>query len=242
MTIALGASTIATAAFPGSTTTTSGITTSASGSGFYVVVVTHGSTASTVSIADNKSNSYTHISQVFDTIQNYVDRFYCPAGTGGSGMTWSATLSPNNAAGIVVIPVELTGAAASSIFDSSSPAAKTGYLTPPISSNSFSAAPPSGGEMLLSILTTDVFSAGITFTIPTGFTLVQSNTVSSGNITGTAVAYQVITSNQTAQAVGWNDGSGNQYYIVSLDGLFGLSTSIAVPSFGPMPRQIYVMP
>jgi hypothetical protein len=223
MTIAIGASTITSASFPSSTTTTTGITTGAAGSGFYVVVITHGSTASTVAIADSKSNAYTQISQIFDTDQNYVDRFYCPAGTGGAGHTWTATLSPNNASGITIIPIEMTGAATSSIHDASSPAAVIVNQVAPVSSNSFSATPPSGGEMLISVFTTDYYFNPIAFTAPTSFTLIQSQTNGTSTLGGCAVAYEVITSSGTAQAVNWNNGTNGGNQTVTLDGFLGLS-------------------
>jgi hypothetical protein len=225
MTIAIGASTITSASFPSSTTTTTGITTAATGSGFYVVVSTHGGSASTVTLADNNSNTYTHISQTFDTSQNYVDRFYVANGAGGSGMTWTATLSPNNSSGIAIIAMEITGAATSSIHDASSPAAVTGAQTTPVSSNSFSATPPSGGELLVSVLTTDIYNSTISFNLPSGYTLVQSQTNSTTNIPATAVAYQVISSSGTEQATGWNYGSTNYNVIVTLDGFLGTSSA-----------------
>jgi hypothetical protein len=222
MTIAIGASTILNASFPGTTTTTAGITTAASGSGFYVAVGTHGGPASGVTLADSNGNTYTHQTQIpsAGTPTEWLDLFYVANGVGGVGMTWTVTLSPNNCSGMSIVPVEILNGALSSFHDASSPAAATASGTP-ANSNSFSATPPSGGELLISTYVTYA-DATATYTVPTGYTLIQSVTVSAN--LNMAVAYLVVTSSGTQQAVGWNNSVNTSLpNAITLDGFLGLS-------------------
>jgi hypothetical protein len=224
MTIAIGASTIANQTFPGTTTTTAGITTAASGSGFYVAVGTHGGSASGVTLADSNGNTYTHQTQIpsAGTPTEWLDLFYVANGVGGVGMTWTVTLSPNNCSGMSIVPVEILNGALSSFHDASSPAAATASFTP-ANSNSFSATPPSGGELLISTYVTYA-DATATYTVPTGYTLIQSVTVSAN--LNMAVAYLVVTSSGTQQAVGWNNSVNTSLpNAITLDGFLGTSSA-----------------
>jgi hypothetical protein len=224
MTIAIGASTIANQTFPGTTTTTAGITTAASGSGFYVAVGTHGGPASGVTLADSNGNTYTHQTQIpsAGTPTEWLDLFYVANGVGGVGMTWTVTLSPNNCSGMSIVPVEILNGALSSFHDASSPAAATASFTP-ANSNSFSATPPSGGELLISTYVTYA-DATATYTVPTGYTLIQSVTVSAN--LNMAVAYLVVTSSGTQQAVGWNNSVNTSLpNAITLDGFLGTSSA-----------------
>jgi len=113
MTIAVGQHTSVTSAFTNGLTTT-GITTSASGSNFYVFVGV--SSAGPPTVSDSKSNTYSLVTS--DTTGDFnginVYAFKCENGTGGA----SHTVTVNQAnVGMVVAFVEVTGAATSGSID-----------------------------------------------------------------------------------------------------------------------------
>ena len=210
-------------------------TSQATGSGFVVYVLQATGSPAIISLTDHFGNSYTHIAQVTDGGNRSIDRFYCQ-GTGGSGQLFTATASASTP--MSIFAVELTGAAAS-FYDSASPAVISGFAGPPYSSNSFSASPPSGGEMLLSLLSTEEFSASITYTYPTGWTSVSSITAGTAGYPAAALAMLAISSSGTQQATGWSDGSGGSQIAVTLDGFFG-ATPPAVAYLPFTQKQVFV--
>ena len=108
MAAALGQHTSAQAAFAASVTT-GALTTSATGSTFVVFVFGTGAVSS---VTDNNGNTYT-----LSAVTNYNGTLrsgyyaYCQNGAGGSGHTFTATTGGSN--GILILAVELTGAATS---------------------------------------------------------------------------------------------------------------------------------
>lgn len=160
MAAAIGASTafVTSLATPN---TTAAITTTASGSSFFVTFVT-GDTTTVTSVTDSKSNSYSLLASIVHTgaaLKTWV--YYTENGTGGSSHTFTATTSGNN---LQIAGIEVTGTAASSIVDVSNNTYETGG-TP------FNCAVTTtvADTLILAFIMND--SASGTFTINGGFTL-----------------------------------------------------------------------
>lgn len=98
----------------GTSQTTAGITTTASGSSFFVMFAT-GDSSTVTSVTDSKSNTYSLLTSVVDSNdghKNWV--YYTENGTGGSSHTFTVTTSGNN---LNIFAFEVTGGATSSIID-----------------------------------------------------------------------------------------------------------------------------
>ena len=202
----------------GATSLSTGAGTSqANNSGFVVYILQATSTPATISLTDNLGNTYTSIGQVTDGGSRSIDRFYC-AGPGGSGQVFTASASSSTPMSIFAL--ELTSAAAS-FYDSSSPAVNAGFAAAPYSSNSFSPTPPTAGEMLLSLLSTEEFASSITYTYPAGWIPVSSITAGTSGYPAAALAALAISASGAEQATGWSDGAGGSQVAVTLDGFFG---------------------
>lgn len=115
MTIAIGQKVLTQSPTAGSATTSS-ISTAASGSTFVIYVVVFPQ-AGTITVNDNKSNTYTQINTQTNPSPQPVTvaLFYKENGAGGAGHTFTAT----NASGtnFLVIAVEVTGGLTSGILD-----------------------------------------------------------------------------------------------------------------------------
>ena len=119
---AIGSSTAIVTTFQDPTTTGS-ITTTGSGSSFFVLFCS-GSGATVTSVTDSKSNTYTLLGSSTNTndgIKIWV--YYAENGTGGASHTFTVDMSGNS---LMVAGIEVTGAATASIIDASNTAYDTG--------------------------------------------------------------------------------------------------------------------
>lgn len=188
-TIELGASYANTV---GSGGTSDALTTAASGSTFVVALVFYNDQTS-VSIADSKSNTYTHIGSLTASGSGAgsVDLWYCQNGTGGSSHTWTPTFDGFNPC--LVLVVEVLGAATSGVLDQT-----TAWLydaSSPFTSNT-TGTTSQAAEMALAFTFTGA-TTGDTLTWGNGFT--QIGALSDGFCSG-ASAYKILSSTGTVQS------------------------------------------
>lgn len=204
---------------------TPAVTPATIGSAFYVVVVQRCATALTVSLpTDTSSNTFVRIgSQIASSTPMAVDRFYCANATGGAGYQVTATRAAG-AGSMSVFFVEMIGAA-SSPLDTSTQTTAFSQETP----GAQSLTPGVGGEMLVTLVTTDQFTPTISFTAPSGFTIQQSQLV--GNVNGAvgAIATNVVTA-ATSYNPSWTAPSNNN--IVVMDSFQGNANAISTPVSG----------
>lgn len=160
-----------------SSCTTAAVTSAASSSTFYVVGCTTGTPAATP-ITDSKSNSYSSIQQWTATFGGVIcQRSYKTNGTGGASHTF--TMSTTGTATTAIWATEITGADTTNSLDKS---AKGNDTVSPYDS------PTSGvltvaNELLMGFLIDNSVSGTCTYGAANGFTLVETQTSTSG-VTG----------------------------------------------------------
>jgi len=196
MSINVGAHTHAGALFGASSVTSGAITTQATGSTFFIGVGVY-SSANTITIADNKSNSFpqvgTNASFAPDN-QLQLAIFLCVNGSGGAGHTFTANLSPNSAVGLWV--VEITGGALSGILDQN-PAANSSTTDPYTSSVTGTLSQPN--ELLISQTLTYTSADGEVLNWGNSFTPLDAEGHGSDSVTG-GTAYRIVSSATTYQS------------------------------------------
>lgn len=177
----------------GTSVTTVGINTSASGSSFLIFIIDDAATSRVPS--DNKGNTASYV-QVGSTLTNWLgfgiqlSIWLCTNGTGGTGHTATATVSPS--ADVEAYLVEVTGGATASLVDALSSAFWNNDAATPFTSNNVVTS--NATDLLLAFTATDI-STPETLTWGNGFTQV----VADGNPAhfGGGIAKQVVTSTGT---------------------------------------------
>lgn len=141
----------------GTTLSTTGINTTASGSSFVIFIMDDAATSRAAS--DNKGNTY---SQVGTTLTNFLgfgvqaSEYLCTNCTGGTGHTATATLS--NTANAEVYLIEITGGATSSLVDALSSGFWNDDSATPFTSNNVVTS--NANDLLLAFTLTNGSSAG----------------------------------------------------------------------------------
>src|SRR5574343_667241 len=115
------------------TVTTASVNTGATGSAFFLFVQFEGGSTFT-SVTDNKGNTYTQIGTELTANSGAKSRiYYCQNAAGGTGHTFTATVSTNVA--ITLHAVEITGAKSASVLNPTPPAANDDLASPFTSNN-----------------------------------------------------------------------------------------------------------
>jgi hypothetical protein len=211
-----------------SITTASGQNTNASGSSFFVAVITDSTLPAVTGVTDTFGNSYTLISgspTVGSSLR--IDRYYCNNGTGGSNH--QATVSYGSASYATAFFLEITGGASSLILDQSSEGTNTS--TPPVNTgNIVLGSVPATGELLVGVMCT-AYSGTPTFADAgnPGLTLADSYT---GSYTPGALFTAVVNANGTYYG-SFSDGGAVQYRAATIDSFLGASS-------GPPPASYYL--
>jgi hypothetical protein len=101
----------------GTSATTTGVTTQATGSGFWISVGLNN--GRTYTVADNKSNTYTPLAAEFDwnSAGSSIRGYYVENGAGGAGHTATVTVSAGGATGITIFFAEILGGLTSGLLD-----------------------------------------------------------------------------------------------------------------------------
>ena len=211
MTIATGASTSAVSTTGVSSQQTGAVSTALSGSTFYVAISQFGASVIPINLpTDTAGNTYVRIgSQVTNGSSMAWDRFYCAGATGSATLkiTGNASAGTNS---IGVYFVEITGATASPL-DQSSGAGGSGTVAP----GSITISPSPNGELLISCMSAQDFTATIPFTAPSGFSILTSQTVGNNNQGNGALATDVVSASG-AYNPAWTSPTG-QFSAVILD-------------------------
>lgn len=173
--------------------TTVGINTTASGSSFLVFIIDDAATSRVPS--DNKGNTANYL-QVGTTLTNWLgfginlSLWLCTNGTGGSGHTATATVSPS--ADVECFLVEVTGGATASLVDTLSVAFWNDDNTSPYTSNNLSTS--NAIDLLIAFAGTDI-STPETLTWGNSFTAVTAD--GSPAHFGSGIAKRLVTSTGT---------------------------------------------
>lgn len=200
---------------------TAAITTSATGSTFYAVIWSNNGTGPTVTISDSKVNAFTRIGTQFTNSGNsgWIDRFYCPNGVGGAGHTMTpAGISGNFWTAAAFF--ELTGCSVTPLDQSN--AVYTGGSGNPFSSGNITIAPPTTGEIMVSLAMVMDGGANLTFTNSSGFTIQDQF----GNTGNTSMQYAIATDIVTAAntyACSWSVSATGLACVGIIDSFKGLA-------------------
>lgn len=215
---------------------TGAVNTAASGS-IFVISYEHEDIAATVTVGDNKGNTYTQVGGA--EIHNTGDAalsgcWYCVNGSGGTGHT--ATVTINSSARLLVEFTEITGAATSSAvdgtpagaYDTSSP-----YTAPAVTTGN-------ARDLLLAVLHGDSASNPATHDpnqgATTGFSIISATEETNGvaNWTG-AHAYLVVSSTGTYTS-GWTE-SGSA---VGVAWLLAFKEAPTGPTINTQPADVQI--
>lgn len=209
MTVAIGASAINVAL--GNPIATSGITTTASGSNFYIVAMANNGGVS--SIVDSKSNSYTQIASKQDTNNGrWIYLYECLNGTGGSSHTATLNAGDN---GFAIALVEVTGSDTTDPSETPTTDYNTGDAT-------MNCSVTTGADNELVLTAGFVTSAGNAIVLNGGFTGIDSGTSA---YVGGATAYKSVASASTAADPAWTQNGGGAFE--------GLSITVALKDGAP---------
>jgi hypothetical protein len=225
MSIGVGATQIIASSSLTGTATTTAVTTSATGSTFYVSVLRGDINVATTTVTDSKGNTYVQIgSDVTNTNNRTASRFYAKNGNGGSGHTITATSGTSTSSALTVFLVEITGANLTAPLDQSN-TNDSNFSAMPFTSNNITITPPSTGELLISTFNTTTFATALTFTETQGFTIQQQNVNGEINAPSGAIGTLIKTSAGTYNA-SWNDGSGGDASLIAvIDSFLGTSSA-----------------
>jgi hypothetical protein len=206
--------------------TTGTATTAATGSGFWVGILTSGTTPVISSVTDNKGNgNYPQIGTRYsDGGGIRLDEFLLPSGAGGAGMDWLVSYGGVASYG-TAFAVEITGMAATSPQDQRN--LNTANASPPLNSGNIVLTPPASGELILVLFSTEIGTAW-TYSDSgnpgTAGGIIQSQLNGAlSNPTG-LVAGVVVTSPGTYNA-NVSDGGGVFRRAVIIDSFLGASSS-----------------
>lgn len=202
-----------------STLTTSGVSTSATGSTFVLIVQVKGSISGTTPILDSKGNTYTlkttNTSGGFGNISQYI--YVCDNCTGGTGHT--ATTNFAAAASGSLNFVEVTGAANPSYDTSTTMGSNSALNTIPGAAITTTNA----NDLILSTIFTYSGGETINDTAHWNSIIDVTNTVGGGNgIVTNALSDQIETSTGTYQDT----------YVISLTGDYSGGVTIALKAAG----------
>ena len=230
MTIAVGQSTKGALVNSTSDVVTGSVTTAATGSSFYIGVITSGAVPAITSVYDAKGNTYTRINVSVSSGGVRVDEYLCTNGTGGSGHTFSVSYGGSTSYA-EIFAIEITGGASASLIDQVNHA--TGNTVPLNSGNAVLGAVPGTGELILSLFWTANNVSGMTFTDSgsPGTTVVQSQT--DGTLLNPAgcVGSAVVSVNGT-YSTNWTDAGAVKNRIVTINTFVGPSGQGAASSAG----------
>jgi hypothetical protein len=203
------------------------------GSGIYVSTSSFVGSAPTVTLTDSQGNNYAaagvHIAQIFNSNAGaYLDQWYIPPTSVTSGaltVSFASTVSLFDA---LMTIAEVLNANTTALITQSNHT-NGGFTAGPISSNTLTVTPPSGGTLLLSGFFSDL-GATATITETQGFSILYSNPNTGGAAPPVgALGGRTETTNGTYNA-SWNDGGSadRTAWIVAIP---GSSTS---PSTAPI--------
>ena len=188
----------------GSSVTTTGITTQASGSTYYAVWISTG-TFGTGAVSDSSSNTWVHsVNNVsFSGALRHIDVWTCQSCAGGSGHTF--TFNPQNGGAYVYFFIEVTGAATSSL-DQNQNAMGSGGGT---SISTTSVTTTSASELVLAML---AVTNDVTLSAPTSsFTLGTAQQDGGNGSESAAWAYRVVSATGTYSTSFTVSSSGQDY-------------------------------
>lgn len=184
MSLAAGANT-AVAVAKTHTATTSGITTQASGSGFWLAVGWH-SGATPVTPTDNKGNTYVQCGSTLNDGTYYWARYFCANGVGGSGHTFTFTTT-GTASLIQILVQEVTTTNGKGVILGQSAQQELNaapFVSPSVTTTI-------ANEILIGGFLGHMASGTASFTANSGFTL--GATILDGNTdNSSAVEYKVV--------------------------------------------------
>jgi hypothetical protein len=218
-----------------STAATASATTT--GSGFIVAAAFAGNLTVT-SVTDTFSNTYTHLTRIYDAGTNFgLERWYCANGTGGA--SHQANIVMSGAATVFAALIEAKNAATSGFYVATNDTAYQ-YSSASPYSTSLAVSPPATGALLLSCFVTGVNGSAVspTLTESSGFTIIGQENLDTGGYVP-ALAYYVISSSAT-YTPSWTAASpAGSSALVSLDSFFGPSgntpsvSSLSFQNLGP---------
>lgn len=179
--------------------TSAGLTT-VTGHTFLVLVSTYGSSAPTISLTDNKSNTYTAVGAA---IRNATDgmtirAYVCIGGTGGAGHVWTLSTSATANNYCAIMAIELSGVAS---VDASAQVSTTANAAS-ITTGSFT--PTNTNTAVIGICGVDA-SAFPAPAAATGALTLYSTVPGTAQNTGLGLSYQLLTS-AAAKTAGFTGG------------------------------------